>query len=375
MDSPSARSIPFFNYPAIYAQQEADILPLIRDVLARGAYIMQKDLAEFEANLARYLGVKHALGVADGTMALIMAVKATGAKAGDEVIVPSHTFVASAAAIHHAGATPVLVDCGPDHLIDPASVERAITSRTKAIMPVQLNGRTADMDALQSIADRYRLVIIEDSCQALGSRFKNRLAGTFGLAGTFSFYPSKSLGCFGDGGAFVTNDDKAAELALLLRDHGRAAGGEVVLFGYNSRLDNLQAAILNFKLQRYDKEISRRREIAVIYDEMLRDIEDMTLPPSPDSDPDHFDIFQNYEIESGRRDALREHLARNGVRAILQWEGKAIHQFRGLGFETSLPKTDRMTSRFLMLPMNTSLSDDDVRYIGRLIRRFYGLEY
>jgi len=368
-----SRVIPFFNYPALCARQEAELLPLIRDVLARGAYIMQKDLAEFEANLAGYLGVKHALGVADGTIALVMAVKAIGVKLGDEVIVPSHTFVASAAAIHHAGAKPVLADCGPDHLIDPASVERMITSRTKVIMPVQLNGRTADMDALQSIADRHGLAIIEDSCQALGSKFRNRCAGTFGLAGTFSFYPSKTLGCFGDGGAFVTNDDKAAELAVLLRDHGRSASGDVVLFGHNARLDNLQAAILDFKLKRYGEEVGRRREIAAMYDEMLRDIDDLVLPPAPGSEPDHFDIFQNYEIESGRRDALREHLERNGVKTILQWGGKTIHQFADLGLNRDLPYTERMTARFMLLPMNTSLSDDDVRYIGTLIQRFYGV--
>lgn len=367
-----SRTIPFFNYPALFARQQAELLPLIGDVLARGAYIMQKDLLDFESALAKYLGAKHVLGVADGTMALILAAMVTRVKPGDEVIVPSHTFVASAAAVHHAGARPVLVDCGEDHLIDPASVEKAITRRTKAIMPVQLNGRTADMDALQAIADEHGLLIIEDSCQALGSRFKGRCAGTFGLAGTFSFYPSKTLGCFGDGGAFVTNDDAAAEHAMLLRDHGRGSDGDVKVFGFNSRLDNLQAAILGFKLKHYEEEIGRRRQIAAMYDEMLREIDDLLLPPAPNADPDHFDIFQNYEIESGQRDTLRAHLEKNGVKTIIQWGGKTVHQFPALGLETHLPRTDQMTSRFMLLPMNTSLSDDDVRYVGQTIRRFYG---
>jgi len=366
------RSIPFFNYPAIFARHEAELMPRIQEVLARGAYIMQGDLAEFEASLARYLGVKHAFGVADGTNALIIAVRAVGAGPGDEVIVPSHTFVASAAAIHHAGATPVLVDCCPDHLIDPVSVERQVTKRTKAIMPVQLNGRTANMDALQAVADRHGLAIIEDSCQALGSKFKNRFAGTFGLAGTFSFYPSKTLGCFGDGGAFVTNDDRVAEFACLMRDHGRSASGDVVLFGYNARLDNLQAAVLNIKLKYYEEEVRRRRAIASMYDEMLRDIDDLMLPPPPDSDQDHFDVFQNYEIESGRRDALRQYLDINGVKTIIQWGGKTIHQFPELALKADVLYTEKMTTRFMLLPMNTSLSDDDVCYIGRMIRSFYG---
>jgi dTDP-4-amino-4,6-dideoxygalactose transaminase len=241
-------------------------------------------------------------------------------------------------------------------------------------MPVQLNGRTADMEALQAIADRHGLAIIEDSCQALGSKFKNHYAGTFGLAGTFSFYPSKTLGCFGDGGALVTNDDETAELVILLRDHGRSATGDAVLFGHNARLDNLQAAILDFKLKRYGEEIRRRREIAAMYDEMLRDIDDLMLPPAPDSEPDHFDIFQNYEIESGRRDALREHLDQNGIKTILQWGGKTIHQFARLGLNDDLPYTERMSSRFMLLPMNTTLSNDDVGYIGTAIRRFYGAE-
>ena len=368
-----ARNVPFFNYPALFQRDESELMPLIRDVLARGAYIMQKDLAEFEANLARYLGVKHAIGVADGTMALVLAAKVAQLGPGDEVIVPSHTFVASAAAVHHAGARPVLVDCGPDHLIDPASVEAAVTSRTRAIMPVQLNGRTANMDALQAIADKHGLTIIEDSCQALGSKFRGRFAGTFGLAGTFSFYPSKTLGCFGDGGAFVTNDDRAAEQAVLLRDHGRAESGDVVLFGYNARLDNLQAAILNFKLARYQAEIDRRRQVASMYDELLSEVGDLVLPPAPDSDPRHYDIFQNYEIETGERDRLRAYLEQNGVRTILQWGGKTIHQFPALKFEVKLERTDLLTRRFMLLPMNSSLSDDDVRYVGHHIRRFYGL--
>ena len=367
------RTVPFFDYPALFARDEAQLMPVIRDVLARGAYIMQRDLAEFEAALGAYLGVKHVIGVADGTIALVIAVRCAGVEPGDEVIVPSHTFVASAAAIHHAGGVPVLADCGPDHLIDPHSVERAITSRTKAIMPVQLNGRTANMEPLGAIARAHGLQIIEDACQALGSKFRGRPAGTFGHGAGFSFYPSKTLGCFGDGGAYVTNDDAAAEYATLLRDHGRSSSGDVVTFGYNCRLDNLQAAILNFKLRNYDREIARRRDIARMYHDMLADIEELHLPPGPDAEPDHFDIFQNYEIEAEQRDALREHLKSYGVSTILQWGGKAIHQFPKLSLGRELPYTERMTSRFMLLPMNTSLADEDVHYVGSTIRRFYGL--
>ena len=364
-------NIPFFNYPALFAAREEEFLDTIANVLRRGAFIMQQELHDFEKNLADYLDVPHAIGVADGTMALLLSLKAAGIRPGDEVIVPSHTFVASAAAIHHAGGRPVLVECGRDHLIDPDRIEAAITSRTSAIMPVQLNGRVANMDAIQAVADRHKLMIIEDSCQALGAKFKGRFAGTFGLAGTFSFFPAKTLGCFGDGGAVICHDDTIAEHVRLLRDHGRASSGDVVAWGYNSRLDNVQAAVLLLKLKTYDKDIARRREIAAIYQERLQGIDRLLLPPAPDADPDHFDIYQNYEIEAQERDSLRAFLQEQGIGTILQWGGKTIHQFQDLDVEHNLPETDKMTEKFMLLPMHVALSNDEVNYVCDNIIRFY----
>ncbi|MFQ5482807.1 MAG: DegT/DnrJ/EryC1/StrS family aminotransferase, partial [Nitrospinaceae bacterium] len=305
------RSIPFFNYPALFASQKQEMMAVLEDVLGRGAYILQKDLESLEANLARFINVRQVYGVADGTNALLLALRAAGVGPGDEVILPSHTYVATAAAVHYAGAAPVLVECGADHLIDPEAAENAVTSRTKALMPVQLNGRTCDMDAIQTIADRHGLIIIEDAAQALGSKFKGQCAGTFGLAGTFSFYPAKVLGCFGDGGGVATNDEAMGRRLSLLRDHGRDENGEVVTWGTNCRLDNLQAAVLNFKLKTYERDIARRREIAARYDKAFKEIDDLTLPP-PSSDGHHFDVFQNYEMEAGRREELRPFLEKNG---------------------------------------------------------------
>jgi dTDP-4-amino-4,6-dideoxygalactose transaminase len=269
------------------------------------------------------------------------------------------------------GAKPVLVDCGTDHLMASDDLSHRITSRTKAILPVQLNGRTTNMDDIVSLAAKYSLKIVEDSAQALGSKFKGQFAGTFGVAGTCSFYPSKTLGCFGDGGAVFTNDDGAAEFMRLLRDHGRAHTGDVVAWGYNSRLDNLQAAVLNFKLSRYDAEVARRREIAARYEDKLRGLPGLVLPPSPYADVKHFDIYQNYEVESDQRDALRAHLDAAGVKTIIQWGGKTIHQFPKLDLNDDLPRTQRLTERFFLLPMNTSLSDDDIDYVCEQIQRFY----
>jgi dTDP-4-amino-4,6-dideoxygalactose transaminase len=367
----SQRTIPFFDYPALFSELETEIMSSVHDVFARGAYIMQSDLLSFEKELAVYLGVKHAMGVADGTMGLLLPLLALDLKPGDEVIVPSHTFVASAAAIHHAGGTPVLADCGRDHLIDAESIRNLITKRTKGIMPVQLNGRTADMDAIGGIAKDHGLFIVEDSCQALGSKFKGQFAGTFGLAGSISFYPSKTLGCFGDGGAIITNDDAMAEKLNILRDHGRGPDGAVWAWGFNSRLDNVQAAILRIKLKRYDDYIARRRAIATMYQKQLGEIKELLLPPAPDSDPKHYDIFQNYEIEADRRDELRAFLESKGVKTIIQWGGKVIHQFAKLGFTSPLPYADAMTKRFMLLPMNTALKDEDVNYICDTVQAFY----
>lgn len=366
------RKIPFFNYPGLFKSKEKEIMATLKDVLGRGAYIMQKDLEQFENNLKKFLGVKHAFGVADGTNALILSLRAAGIGPLDEVILPSHTYIATAASVHFAGAIPVLVECGPDHMIDPSAVEKAVTARTRAIIPVQLNGRTCDMDALQAIADRNGLLIIEDAAQAFGSKFRNRYAGTFGIAGTFSFYPAKLLGCFGDGGAVVTNDDNVAKNVSLLRDHGRNEDGEVVAWGTNCRLDNIQASILNLKLNTFNNDIARRRDIAYMYHKALKDIENLKLPPSPNEDQKHFDVYQNYEIEADKRDELKDYLKGCGIGTLIQWGGKAVHQFKGIGFDhISLPITEKMTSRFLMLPMNTSLTDKDIEYICNLIIKFY----
>lgn len=368
----TARSIPFFPYAQLFLAQEKELLGVMADVCRRGAYIMQKDCREFEANLAAFIGVKHAFGVANGTDAIIIGLKAVGIGSGDEVILPSHTYIATAAAVHMVGAMPVLAECGPDHMLDAADVATRVTTRTKAVMPVQVNGRTCDMDALQKVADAHGLMIVEDAAQGLGSKFRGKCAGTFGKFGTVSFYPAKLLGCFGDGGAVVTNDDAVATQIALLRDHGRNEAGRVVAWGYNSRLDNLQAALLNYKFKSYPANIERRRTVAAMYQEGLGDLAELTLPPSPDADSRHFDVYQNYELEADRRDELKTYLEAQGVRTIIQWAGTPVHRFHELGFATQLPKTDAFFTRCLMLPMNIALTDDEVAYIVSVVRSFYG---
>lgn len=371
-DAADFRNIPFFDYPGLFAEHEPEFMAAIHDVLKRGAYIMQKDLFEFEAAIGSFLGVKHVLGVADGTVALTLALKLAGVGAGDEVILPSHTFVATAAAVNHVGAVPVLCDCGPDHMMDVASAEALVSEKTRAIMPVQLNGRTCDMDQVTAFAAKHGLKIVEDSCQALGAKYKGRPAGTFGVAGSFSFYPAKVLGCFGDGGALILDDDGLAEIARQYRDHGRdAASGKVVRFGYNARLDNVQAAIMLVKLRTYAESLERRRALARIYDERLSGLEEVLLPPGPDADNERYDIFQNYEIEAESREALRDHLRARGVGTILQWGGHVIHQFEKLGLRHNSPYAEAMSSRYMLLPMHHLLKDDDVHFVCDAILGFY----
>ena len=368
------RSVPFFDYPHVFASHEEDFVSIFQDVGRRGAFIAQQDMRDFEQHLAAFTGARYALGFSNATDGLHVALRAAGIGRGDEVVFCSHTMVATAAAIHFAGATPVPVECGPDHLMDPVAAAAAITPRTRAMMPTQLNGRTCNMDALQAIADSHGLLIVEDAAQALGSKYKDRQAGTFGVASAISFYPAKNLGCLGDGGAVLTNDDVMHRKMFLLRDHGRDETGEVVMWGLNTRLDNLQAAILDFKLTHYDEAINHRRRIATLYQAQLGDLQELVLPPAPDSDPDHFDVFQNYEIEAECRDDLKAYLKERGIGTLVQWGGKAVHQFEKLGFKVSLPCTERMFTRCLMLPMNRSLSDDQVQYVCQMVREFYGYQ-
>jgi len=321
--------VPFFNYPALFTSQKAELESVFSDVGRRGAFIKQKDLEEFEKGLASFLGVSHALGVGNATDGLEVALLASGVGQSDEVILSSHTMLATAVAVHFAGAKPIPVECGPDHLIDPAAVEAAVSTRTRAIMPTQLNGRTCNMDALGKIADEHGLLIVEDAAQALGSRYKGRCAGSFGAAAAISFYPAKVLGCLGDGGAVVTNSSSIFEHASELCNFGRNSDGDVVRWGFNSRLDNLHAAMLNMQFGKYGDVMSRRRLLASLYMERLKDVAEIVLPPAPDSDPDHFDIYQNYEIEAERRDELKAYLKDRGIGTLIQWGGASDPSIEG----------------------------------------------
>jgi dTDP-4-amino-4,6-dideoxygalactose transaminase len=332
---------------------------------------LQKDVLEFEESLSSYVGSDKAIGVANATDGLEIAWTAIGLNRGDEVIMSSHTMLATASAVVMAGGVPVPVDIGYDNLIDPEAIEAAITPRTVGISPTHLNGRTCAMDKIMKIAETNNLVVVEDAAQGLGSKFGGQMAGSFGSAASFSFYPAKILGSMGDGGAITTSSGELYEKMYQLHDHGRDTNGEINSWGRNSRLDNLQAAILNLRFNSYDATIGRRREIANHYQSLLGEIENLKLPEAPSLGSSNFDTYQNYEIEALNRDELVEYLKNNGVGTLIQWGGMAIHQWPHVNFSGSLPKTEDFFKKCVMLPMNLFISDSDVEYVCELILGFY----
>ncbi len=363
----------FFPYKDFYLKDKDNFIDLIDNVLGRGAYILQKDCSEFEESSKKFLNCKDFITVANGTDALIILLRAAGIGLDDEVIIPSHTYIATAASVYYVGAKIVLADIGEDKLINPNSIESLITEKTKCIMPVHVNGRICNMDAIMKIAEKYNLIVVEDAAQAYGAKFKGKSAGTFGLGGGISFYPAKVLGCFGDGGAIVTNNAKISNAARLLRDHGRDESGEIKSWGLNSRLDNVQAAILNYKLKKFPEEILRRREIANLYYEGLKSCYGITYMPIFKEKDDNYDIFQNFEICCKDRDSLKDFLMKNNIKTIIQWAGMPVHQSKlsNINQNSYLPETDKFFEECLMLPMYPLLSNKEIHFVIEKIVEFY----
>src|SRR5260370_28198087 len=301
-----------------YGRLKREIDDALFTCLSKGDLVNRRQLKEFEEHLADFVGTRYAVGVNSGYHALAFSLLAAGVGPGHEVITVAHTFVATVSAIVHCGATPVLIDVRPDHNMDPELIEQAITPRTKAIIPVHLNGRICEMDRIQEIAARYKLLIIEDACQGLGAAFKGQGGGSFGLTGCLRFYPFKMLGCFGDGGAVTTNDPAIARAIVRMRYNGEdRQTGEYHYHGYTALLDNVQAAVLDVKLRHLPKWIEHRRKIAGLYNEGLQGLGGLILPPF-DGDG-YFDIFQNYIIASTSRDSLRAHLEADGIETLVSW--------------------------------------------------------
>lgn len=364
--------VPFVNYPEHYRRMWNEVIGAISEALSKGDLLLRGQLKQFEEQIASFIGVKYAVGLNSGTDAMLLSLKAAGIGSGDEVITVAHTFVATIAVIVFCGAKPMLVDVGEDMNIDVEQAEQKISPRTKAIIPVHLNGRLCNMKKLMEIADEHNLMVIEDVAQALGAAFDSKKGGCFGLTGCFSLYPAKVLGAAGDGGFLTTNDDKLNENIRLLRDHGQdRKTGEIFFYGFNSRLDNIQAAILNVKLKYLPKWIKRRREIAEIYDEGLSDLSQVKLPPPPTAKGPYYDVYQNYVIRIKERDDIVRLLEQNGVETMVSWRiPNHFHPTLKLG-KFRLPITEELSNEVVSLPMYPELTDDQVHYVIDVIHEFY----
>lgn len=353
------------NPRAQYESHRAAIDEAIRRVLASERYILGGEVSAFEREFAEYIGVRDAIGVGSGTEALHLALAACGVGAGDEVITVAHTAVATVAAIELCGATPIFVDIEPDHFtLDPNQLEEAITSRTKAVIPVHLYGQAADLAAITSVAKRCGIKVIEDCAQAHGATYRGRKVGSWGDVACFSFYPTKNLGAIGDGGAVVTNDPALAEKVRNLREYGWSSERDVSkASGWNSRLDELQAAILRVKLRFLDADNERRRRIAALYDELLRD-SDLILPLRR-ADATH--VFHLYVVRSGERDELLARLRAEGVGALVHYPVPVHLQpaYSGKNFyDDRLTNTERIASEVLSLPIYPELTDEEIEKVA-----------
>jgi dTDP-4-amino-4,6-dideoxygalactose transaminase len=366
-----AMNVPFVDVRSSYNVQKAQIDAAIAEVLEQGDFVLGAAVTAFEEAFAVYCGAAHAVGVDSGFSALELILRAHGIGLGDEVITAANTFVATIGAIDIVGARPVLVDVTPDtHTVDPNAVEAAITSATRAIIPVHLYGHPADMDAVNAIAARHGLLVVEDACQAHGARYRGRRAGVLGHAAAFSFYPAKNLGAFGDGGMVVTDDAEIAATLRKLRNLGSAEKYRHDLKGYNRRLDTLHAAVLAVKLARLDDDNASRRRTASIYDDLLHDVP-VDLPRTRE-DVEH--VHHLYVIETDHRDALRQHLATVGVETGIHYpvpihlQPAYDHLADGRG---SFPVTEAGSERILSLPMYPGMPLAAVAHTAGWITLFY----
>jgi dTDP-4-amino-4,6-dideoxygalactose transaminase len=365
-----AMAIPLVDLARQYGPIQEQVHAAFRAILQHMQLFLGPNVQAFEQEYAAYLGAGDCVGVCDGTTALHLALRACGIGAGDEVITVSHTFFATVEAIALAGATPVFVDVAPDTLtMDVAAAERAITSRTRALLPVHLYGRLADMSGLMALARTHNLRVIEDACQAHGARRDGRAAGTFGDVGCFSFYCSKNLGAYGEAGAVVTNDPELAWRVRCLRDHGSAVRYHHDALGLNGRLDELQAAVLRIKLPWLDAWNEARRRHAAQYNSLLAPLPVQT-PALPG--PEH--VFHLYVIRTPARDALRAHLAQRGIHTGIHYPVPCHLQRAGALYAPAagaLPVTEAVAGQILSLPMFPELRDEEIAYIVAAIAEFF----
>jgi dTDP-4-amino-4,6-dideoxygalactose transaminase len=365
--------ISYVNLSAQWHDEKEELWPIIEAILEDGHYVGGDAVAEFEGDVAQVCGTVHAVALNSGTDAIICALAALNIGSGDEVITPPNSFVASTAAILHVDARPVFVDVLADQNIDPEQIRSAITGKTRAIMPVHLTGRVANMTDIAQIAEHYGLKVIEDAAQAIGSQFDRRASGSWGTIGCFSAHPLKNLNACGDSGFVTTDDETIATKIRLMRNHGLVNRDVVEQFGHVSRMDTLQAAILRFRLKRLPTIIEKRRQNAKTYRTLL-DSDYVSLPSDKDKE---FNTYHTFVIQIDSRDELRAYLLAHGIPTAIHYP-VPIHlqpaaSWLGYGVG-SFPRTECQAKRILSLPINQYLSQDQIGFIAETINRFFAPE-
>lgn len=366
----TVKTVPFVDLTRQFKELENDFVDIFKSVGRSGQYILGDALKLFEKEIADYCEVKYAVGVANGTDALILGMKALGIGPGDEVITVPNSFISSVGAIMTVGATPRFVDVKNDLNMDPSQLEYAINSRTKAIVPVHLTGRPAEMDAISTIAEKAGIVVLEDAAQAIGAKYKGKKVGGLGIVGGFSLHPLKNLHVYGDGGILTTNSEDVYEEALILRNHGLKDRSTCLRWGMNSRLDNLQAAIGSRKLKLLDTLNDRFREIAHIYGQELDDILEV-----PKDQGNEYSVYHNFVVQTDDRDELMEYLLReHNIHTAIHYP-KLIHTqpaAKSLGYaEGDFPNAERIVKRMISLPIFPELSKDEIFSVVSAIRQFH----
>jgi len=365
-------AIPLVDLKAQYRSIKDDVDAAVARILENASFILGPEVAAFEEAFAAYCQTDYAIGISSGTAALSLSLMALGVGPGDEVITPSMTFIATSAAIIHTGAKPVLVDIDPKtYNLDPSLIEAAITSRTKAIMPVHLYGQPANMTAINQIAQKHGLYVIEDACQAHGATHKGKRAGSLGDIGCFSFYPSKNLGAAGDGGMVTTSNPEIADRIRKLRDHGRTDHYGHCTIGFTYRLDALQAAVLGVKLAHLDDWCAARRQRAQVYSEMLADANVVTPYESPDCES----VYHIYAVQVDERQSVLQKLRARGIGASVHYPIPVHLQPACADMnlqQSELPHTESLAQRTLSLPIYPELTPDQARTVVEELRRIVG---
>jgi UDP-2-acetamido-2-deoxy-ribo-hexuluronate aminotransferase len=359
---------PMLDLKKQYAGIKDEILAMTSEILDSAYYILGKKGAELEDNFKAFHGMKEAIGVASGTDALHLSVRALGLGPGDEVITTPFTFFATVEAIMYVGATPVLCDIDPDtYNIDPSKIEKLITEKTKAILPVHIFGNPADMERIMALAAAHNLKVIEDCAQSIGASLNGKITGSFGDAGCFSFYPSKNLGAYGDGGMIILKDSGVADEVRKLRNHGSKAAYRHDCVGYNSRLDEIQAGILLVKWKRLNEYNAKRHANAELYTQLMSDI-----VKCPVSKPGAYHVYHQYTIQSPRRDSIQAYLREKGISSVIYYPIPLHLQdaLKGLGHkEGDFPVAEKVAHEVISLPMYPELEKDDIRATAEAVRQ------